>query len=184
MEELFSLGRETLEKLTEAELTTLWKRLRFFTYKNFAHKINGRANLDEVILDAIEDTYVGNRRLPPGVDLTAFLCQTVRSKVSHILSKDKNRIAVEDLEAFEQLMPLESAAGGRQAEEAYQRVAYKELCDQLRKAAQPDPYLIQLAELLFVTPDLKPSEIAVQMNQPVSNVFNLLRRLGRRARRR
>jgi DNA-directed RNA polymerase specialized sigma24 family protein len=180
------LGRKALDELTETEWTSLWKRLRFFTYKNFAHKVKGRVNLDEVILEAIGDAYVGKRNLPPGVNLTAFLCETIRSKISHLLRKDKGRVSIEELEAAEQLTssarPFKRAVEGGWTEEGYERVAYRELCERLRKAAHPDVRLIQLAELLFATPDLKPSEIAVRTNQPVENVSNLLRRLGRRAR--
>jgi DNA-directed RNA polymerase specialized sigma24 family protein len=179
-------GRKALDDLTEAGWGSLWKRLRFFTYKNFAHKVKGRVNLDELILEAIEDTYIGKRRLPLDVNLTAFLCETIRSKVSHNLRKEKSKVSIEELKADEYLKsfasPFQKAAEGRRTDEGYQRVVYRELCERIQKAARPDRYLIQLAELLFVTPDLKPREIAVQMNQPVRNVFNLLKRLGRRAR--
>ncbi|HEV7890144.1 MAG TPA: hypothetical protein VGP08_05875 [Pyrinomonadaceae bacterium] len=187
MKALSSSGRKALDALTETGWRSLWKRLRFFTYKNFARKVRGRVNLDEVILEAIEDTYIGRRRLPDDVDLTAFLCETIRSKVSHILRKEKGRVSVEELESLEKVGALASnlhkVVGGGHAEgEAYERVAYRELCERLLKAARQDRYLVQLAELLFATPDLKPRELAAQMNQPVKNVFNLLRRLGRRAR--
>ena len=187
MEALSSKGREALDALTKTGWESLWNRLRYFTYKNFMHKVGDRDTLDGVIQEAIEDTYFGRRRLPDGVNLTAFLCETIRSKVSHILRKEKGRVSVEELESLEKVGALarslqKAGGGGREEEEAYERVAYRELCERLLKAARPDKHLTQLAELLCVTPDLKPREIAVQMNQPIRNVFNLLRRLGRRAR--
>ena len=183
-------GRRILDELTQTEWENLWKRLRLYTYKNFAYKVRDRFNLDEVIQEAIEDTYFGNRRLPPDVNLTAFLCETVRSKVSHLLEKEKNKISIEDLKGIQQqtsfALLTENISEYPQLiyrkEEGYQRVMYEELCSKIRKSVQLDPGLVQLAELLFAVPDLKPREIAIQMNQPIKNVFNLLRRLSRRAR--
>lgn len=184
-------GRTALEGLNPTEWENLWKKLRFYTYKNFGSRVNGRVNLlDEVILEAIEDTFFGNRRLPPHVDLTAFLCETIRSKIGHFLEKEKRGISIEEFKGSPQEIHLTRSFGNsklnpqraERAAEAYQIVEYGELCSQIREAARPDPSLLQLAELLCAVPDLKPREIASQMNQPIKNVLNLLRRLGRRAR--
>lgn len=190
MRELSTRGRRVLDEMTEPEWEDLWKRLRVYTYKNFGPRIKDRVKLDEVIQDAIEDTYFGNRRLPPDVNLTAFLCETIRSKISHLLEKEKNKISIEGFSRSQQqsssavltLNPSEYPGLTTRNEEAYQSVVYEELCDQIRRSVQPDPHLLQLAELLFATPDLKPGEIAIQINQPIQAVSNLLRRLSRKAR--
>lgn len=190
MRELSTQGRRALDELAETEWQDLWKRLRLYTYRNFGSRVKDRVKLDEVIQDAIEDTYFGNRRLPPDVNLTAFLCETIRSKISHILEKEKNKISIEEFNGLHQqsssvvptLNPSEYSGLTTQNEEGYQRVVYEELCSQIRRAVQPDPHLLQLAELLFAVPDLKPREIAIQINQPIQAVSNLLRRLSRKAR--
>jgi DNA-directed RNA polymerase specialized sigma24 family protein len=187
MRELSKQGREALSKLTDTGRVDLYKRLRFYAYRNFSRKVQGRFDLlDEVIQEAIVDTYFGKRHLPPDVDLTAFLCETVRSKVSHILEKEKNKISIEEVEEAERQTSysksIEASIEGSHLENSYQVVVYKELCNGIRKAVRSDPSLLELAELLFAVPDLKPREIAMQMNQPINNVFNLLRRLRRRAR--
>ncbi len=189
MKEPSMQGRTVLAELTRAEWKDLLKRLKLYTYKNFGTKVNGRFDLlDEVIQEAIEDTYYGNRRLPPEVDLTVFLCGTIRSKIGHLLEKEKRNISIEEVEGTSQQIHLTKLFGAskqnphlaERGEESYQGVMYKELCGQIREAAQSNTLLLQLVELLFVTPDLKPGEIALQMNQPVEKVHNLLRRLRRR----
>jgi DNA-directed RNA polymerase specialized sigma24 family protein len=190
MRDVSPRGRRILDEMTQTEWENLWKKLRFYTYKNFGYKVKGRFNLDEVIQEAIEDTYFGNRRLPPDINLTAFLCETVRSKISHILEKERNKISIEEIKGAQQQTSLatlrENALEYPQLiyrhDEGYQRVMYEELCSQIRRSVQSDSCLIRLVELLFVVPDLKPREIAIQMNQPIKTVLNLLRRLNRRAR--
>jgi DNA-directed RNA polymerase specialized sigma24 family protein len=195
MREHSTEGRLALDELTRSGsgLEELWRKLRLHTHAKFGYLVRRRFNLDEVVLEAIEDTYFGERQLPPDVDLFFFLSQTIRSKVSHLLEKEKRRrkwnLSFEEVEVTQPQVHLSKPFGlpeqrpqfAERNVEAYRGVAYQELCGRIVKVAT-EPDLRRVAELLFATPDLKPGEIAEQLNLPVKSIRNLLRRLGRKAR--
>src|SRR4051812_6542652 len=105
--------------MSEAELKELLKRLRLFTYKNYGWLLKRiRAlDLEEVIFEAIEDTFLGNRRWPPrdangkekDVAFLYFLCQTIRSKISNLMKQSQRHVSIQDDMNTEQFVSLERA---------------------------------------------------------------------------
>jgi DNA-directed RNA polymerase specialized sigma24 family protein len=189
MRQFSSLAKKRLDLLTEDDWKDLWKRLRLYTYRNFGYKVRGRFNLDEVIQDAIGDAYSGRRRLPPEVNLIAFLCEVVRSKMSHLLKGEEKRISIEEKSVGSEPLDLtlenflkQNLRLTRLGNESEQNIIYSELCGQIRRAVGSDTNLTELAELLFIKPDLRPREIAVELNKPVSTVYSMLKQLSKRAR--
>ena len=76
-----------LTMMTELELTDVWNRLRFYTYKHFYWfhgKTSSHLDLDDLIQDAIVEVLTGRRHIPNNVSATAFLCQNIRGKVIHL----------------------------------------------------------------------------------------------------
>jgi hypothetical protein len=177
-----------LADMSEKELHDLWKRLRLFTYKRFGKRTKGvrGINLDEVILDAIEDTFFGKRRWPPlddqghdkQISLFFFLCQTIRSKVSHIIEHEKKKQSIneEDTESLNQKGMYKLQA----SEQTDAESIYNQLSNRIRQAVKSDPLLKQIVELWIADPDLKPKDIARNLKVKDETIRNAQKRLNRK----
>jgi hypothetical protein len=192
MEVSSPLAQDYFARMTEAEWKDLYKRARLYSYMNYGwlqSKIGGLV-LEDVIIDAIEDIYFGTRQWPvldkqgrdKKVSLCVFVCQTIRSKVSHILEKEKRRgyqdegPEAEQSEFLAELMRAQTIYGPDQ------RVAYQELCERLLDSVSDDPFLTRIVRRYIETPDLEPRDLAKQMKLPVTEIRNALKRLSRRLR--
>jgi DNA-directed RNA polymerase specialized sigma24 family protein len=181
--------QESLADMSQEELLDLWKRLRLFTHKHYGwltRKIGG-LDLDEVITDAIEDTFLGKRRWPPvdaqgqdkQIPLFTFLCQIIRSKISHIIKREKKMRSIDSDEELESLNQNELHTL-RAHEQTDEQARYNELSDDLRKAVKPDPILEQIVELLVIKPDMKPNDIAENLKITDGILHNAQKRLTRK----
>lgn len=192
MEASSPLAQDYLARMNEADWKDLYKRLRLFAYMNYGWlqvKVGG-LELEEVITEAIEDLYLGTRLWPvvdkqgrdKQVSLCVFLCQTIRSKVSHILEKEKRKIYLdenpedENPNFYDQLMLAQTIQG------TDQEVIYSQLCEKLLEVVRQDSFLTKIVTLLTETPDLKPLDIAKLLNLPVTDIRNALKRLSRKLR--
>jgi hypothetical protein len=180
-------------RMSDQEWKELWKRLKLFTYKKYGWLLKHiRAlDLDEIILDAIEDTFFGIRRWPPrdaegnekDVKLLFFLCQTIRSKISYLAKQSPKHVSVQDEIPAEQVESLKrSHLYTLQAkEESDEQARYNELGEKLLESVRSDTLLERIVNSLIEDPDLKPKEIAKQLEVSVREIQNAQKRIGRRA---
>ena len=191
METVGSRAQEVRD-LTEDELWDLYTRLRYFTYKRYwwlEDKIVGGTDLDALIQDAILDVITGARSSPSHVPLFMLLCQTIRSKASHLWEKEKKRLSAEGRQTTNSPALLEyllrTFSGERPyllrpAEPSDQQTIYNQLCNKILELVRGDNLLTRIVELWFVTPDLKPREIAEALDIPESEVRKAQKRLSRK----
>jgi DNA-directed RNA polymerase specialized sigma24 family protein len=175
--------------MSETELKELWKKLRAFTYKNYGWlQTRIRAlNLDEVILEAIEDTFLGIRRFPPidangkekDVQLFYFLCQTIRSKISNLMKQSQRHISLREDVDTEQFVSLEQASllSIRAKEKSDEQARYNQLSEKLRESVRSDLLLEQIVNLYIVNPEIKPKEIAHNLGISIKQIQNAQKRL-------
>jgi hypothetical protein len=194
MKALSPLSQEYIVRMTEEEWRDLYKRLRLFSYKKFGmlQTVVGGLDLEAVILDSIEDTFFGVRRWPvvgedgriKNISLCVFLCQTIRSKVSHILEQEKNKVPIEEAETHPLRLTSQTTLRSVRAGEGADELAiYNELGQQLLKAVHQDELLTKIVKLYLDTPDLHPLEVAEQLGLPVEEIQNARKRLDRKIRR-
>jgi ATP-dependent Lon protease len=192
IDKLSPKARKVFAQMKEAEWKELRNRLLYFAHKSYArsHRISGD-HLDEVIQDSIVDVLTGTRRWPPvdedgnerDVDLLVFLCQTIRSKVSHIIEKSYRELYVGDnLDLITDELTHEHRHLIRKNDEVEQQAIYNELSRKLLKTVADDSILKQIVELLIKTPDLRPKEIALLLGLTMEEMRNAQKRLNRKAR--
>jgi predicted XRE-type DNA-binding protein len=188
MTALSPLSQEYITHMTEDEWRDLYKRLRLFSYKHYGWlhtKIEG-LDLESLIQDAIEDTLFGIRQWPvigedgeiKNVSLCIFLCQTIRSKVSHIVEHEKNKVHIDALD--DHLVRLTSNISLRdmRANEGSDEMAiYNEIGQQLLERVHEDELLTRIVKLYLDTPDLRPREVAEQLGLPIKEIQKARRRL-------
>jgi DNA-directed RNA polymerase specialized sigma24 family protein len=181
--------------MSEDEWKELWKRLKLITYKHYGwllNRIRG-LDLDEVILDAIEDTFFCIRQWPPidsngeikDVALLYFLCQTIRSKISNLIKQSQRHVSIQDEMNAEHFVSLEqSSLLSIQAKgESDEQARYNQLSEMLLKSVRSDPLLERIVNLHIVDPGIKPREIAHNLGVSIRQVQNAQKRLNRRVRR-
>jgi hypothetical protein len=142
MEPLFSRAQEVRD-LTEDELWDLYARLRYFTHKRYGwlqQRVSGGVDLDALIQDAILDVITGMRKSPPHVPLFILLCQTIRSKASHLWEKEKGRLSIEGWQKTHSPAVLEYLVRDfssehphllRPTEPSDQQAIYSQLCNKI-----------------------------------------------------
>lgn len=181
MEVLSSTIKEVFTLFTKEDWADLWKRLRYFTYSHYAwlpSKISGGLDLDDLIQDAIVDAVMGRRQWPPDVKLVTFLCQVIRSKVSHMLEKESSR-----LKFIEEISDPTSTSNQQylpQSGDAHQQLTYDELCNKIRALVHDDTLLKNIVELWILDSKLKPSDIACMLGRPVEDIRIAQKRLSRK----
>jgi hypothetical protein len=190
MRALSPLSQKYLTHMTEDEWRDLYKRLRLFTYKNYGWlrtRVEG-LDLDSLIQDAIGDTIIGIRQWPvigadgevKDISLCVFLCQTVRSKVSHILEHEKNNVRIDVPDNHPLRLTLHTSLHKTRAGEGSDDLAiYKEMGQQLLDMVRKDELLTSMVKLYLATPDLRPREVAEQLGLPVEEIRKARKRLKR-----
>jgi DNA-directed RNA polymerase specialized sigma24 family protein len=179
---LFQESRATLAPRTEDEWRDVINRLRHITYKHYYWlplKVRG-ADLDGLINDALVDTLKSERVRPPGVNLVTFLANVVRSKVSHLMDREKKVVSVEDVSPARLGVPVESPYLVRPEEQEKQE-AFRRMCERLRELVDGDEDLCKLVALRLNNPDLKAREIARELGSTADELRNAQKRLSRRA---
>lgn len=167
---------DPLTHVTEEQWADAWIKLRLHTWKKYRwlHDKTGE-DLDDIAHQAIVDTWSGKRRWPPidrltrlpkkDISLLYFLCETVRSIVSHRWAKTKTTLPSDNLDSitngpqFEKAFahPTSLVLKPGDIEEAEQ---YKRLTDRMLDIVEDDNEVFQIVKLLRVYPDLRPREIA------------------------
>src|SRR5690242_398747 len=182
---------QEFQDFSEEELLDLYKRLRLFTYKRYGwlpHHLAG-VDLDDLIQGAIADALTGVRQAHPDVPLFTFLCQTIRSKASHLWEKEKHfRRGNETSEAQDAVtldhllggLPVENPLSSKTSGASDRQVFYNQLVKQILSLVENDALLTRIVELWVETPDLKPQEIARELGLPMEHLRKAQKRLRAR----
>jgi hypothetical protein len=191
----------SLSRLSQEEWEELWRRLRLYTWKRFRW-LNDRTgeDLDAIAHQAIVDTWTGKRRWPPlnrltglendKVTLFVFLCETVRSLVSHVWEREKVRISFDDAPSSYSLNDrefIEKLLGITYEKNAFYAAPHKveALADYdgltrlVLRIVEDDAPLISIVHLWCSDPDLKPSQIAVSLKLTMPEMQAAQKRLRR-----
>ena len=196
---------ELLSSMAEEELVDLYNRLRLFTYKRY-YWLRDRPNLDleGIIQEAIIDTLQGNRRWPPAgkdtvevkqISLFVFLCNVIRSKVSHACEREKRQVSLESIQENTSLpepQPEDSTDRVHEAllhesandylnlvsrEDPHRQLLRKEVTAKMLDLVSHDATLTQILRLWLEEPDLRPRQIVERTGLPVKQVYRTLKRL-------
>jgi DNA-directed RNA polymerase specialized sigma24 family protein len=164
------------DPISEAQFAEAWAKLRLHTWKKYRwlHDLTGD-DLDDIAHQALIDTWSGRRRWPPvdkvtglpknDVSLLCFLCETVRSIVSHRWEKTKATIPLDGFNSTARGPQFERAIAHRPAlvirptdiEEADE---YKHLTEKMLDLVSNDEEVFRVVKMWRAYPDLKPREIA------------------------
>ena len=194
---------DPLASVTREQWVELWAKLRLHTWKRYRwlHERLGE-DLDDVAHQAILDTMRGTRRWPPidardggvrgDVSLFSFLCEVVRSNVSHIWERERRKVSVDapglanDREESEQKFidsVLNASAKkyphlvGRDDGES--RVIYNLVTGRMLELVAADAEVHAIMKLWREEPDMKPSEVAVKLGFEMPRMRAAQKRLRR-----
>jgi hypothetical protein len=183
--------------ISDAEWEELWRRVRQHAWKRFywLHDRIGE-DLDAIVHQAFVDTWTGKRRWPPvdratgetkdHVSLYLFLCETVRSLVSHVWEREKRRISFDapandllhDREFIEKLLASETNSLFAPPPNVEASVDYNRLTEVMLGLLEDDQ-LKSIVRLWRADPDLKPSEIAAVLKLTMPQMQAAQKRLRR-----
>ena len=174
--------RKVLSAYTAADWEDLWKRLRRFTHAYYWWlPSKGRGlDLDDFIQDAVSDAIEGKRTWPAEVELVTFLCQVIRSNVSHLLEKESRVVSIEEVSASRLTTPASGSPASRQ-EHADRQHAHQRLCNKIRELVREDPLLVEMVGMWLENPEIKPRNMANELRVPIEEIRNAQKRLMRRA---
>lgn len=194
---------DALTFISEEEWIVLWLRLRLHTWRRhywLSEKFGW--DLDSIAHQAIVDTMSGKRCWPPinhktgkarnDVSLFSFLCQTVRSIVSHRWRKEKRKLTIEvpdpgcnpdysDSQAGEKLLQETSftypqlVRPDRTESDALYRLLTTEMC----ALVVGDTEVLKVLQLWREDPTLKPREIAEKLELTMPQMRAAQKRLRR-----
>ena len=192
---------EELDAISKEQWVEIWQKLRLHTwrkYKSLQDKIG--LDLDDMVHQAIIDTLERKRRWPPidkltgmkkHVDLFPFLCEVVRSNISHQLEEERKKISIEGTVSNpsedSDLISLEGMISGPiseylRYEAIYNRVFYVQLVSRMFELVKGDEELSEIVKVWTRDPSLKPSEIAQELGLSIEEVRNAQKRLRRKLR--
>lgn len=195
--------QDPLASVTREQWVEVWAKLRLHTWKRYKwfHDRFGE-DLDEIAHQAILDTMRGTRRWPPidarngevrgDISLFSFLCEVVRSNVSHIWDREKRKVSIDssnstnDSEEFEQkfIDNLLNATAKKyphlvNRDDVESIVIYNRITEQMLELVAEDAEVHQIMKLWREEPDMKPSEIAVKLGFDMPKVRAAQKRLRR-----
>lgn len=187
---------ELLSSMTEEQWLDLYNRLRLFTYKRY-YWLRNHTSLDveDIIHEAIMDTYEGKRRWPPEVNLVVFLCGVISSKVSHLWERERKKLSLESFsentsvqgpqledspnKEFEALLK-ESATeylNLLSRKNLDDQLLYQEVTNKMLNLVSHDEKLTKIVQLWLEEPDIKPRQIAEKMGLTSKQIYQVQKRL-------
>jgi hypothetical protein len=149
------------------------------------------------------DTWTGKRRWPPidrltglennKVTLFVFLCETVRSLVSHVWEREKARVSFDETSSSDSLNDrefIEKVLGATYERNAFYATPdevealadYSKLTRRMLELVEGDEELLSIVRLWRSDPDLKPSEVAAALKLTMPVMQAAQKRLRRRLR--
>jgi hypothetical protein len=179
---------ELLRQLTEAEWRDLWKRLLYYTIKNFGYVQQvGGTQVEDLIQSAILGSLSGVRTwLPPKPGVTkqgylfTSLCSIIRSKASHLV-KQRDKLVYLDERDNSDDIPIDQLHLEQRSIASDQNAIYNEFSENLLELVSDDLILTEVVKLLIEMPDIKPRDIAGILGLRIEVVQNAQKRLARRA---
>lgn len=133
----------------------------------------GGVEATDIVLRTIRKFLEGERNWPPKLTLFQFLCGAIRSEISHLATSMENRTTVR----VEKETPVQG--GQTTSSTPFDFMARKEERQQLLQSLGDDPLACNIARLI-IDEELKPSEIAEALDEPVASVYNAIKRLRRK----
>lgn len=192
-----------LASITKEQWVEMWAKLRLHTWKRY-YWLNARLgeNLDELAQQAILDTMNGTRRWPPidartgearaDISLFSFLCEVVRSNVSHIWDREKRKLSIDTFNQDEELQEFDQKTINNLLNNAAKKyphlvstadtestVIYNLITEKMLKMVEADTEVHEIIKLWREEPDCKPSEIAERLGFDISKVRAAQKRLRR-----
>jgi len=176
--------RSPIHRITDAQWEELRLKLQIYAWRKcrWLRDLTG-IDLDDLVQQAIVDTYTGKRRWPPidpttgeertDVSLFAFLCQTVRSLASHDLRRPR-KVDIGGTSASNEDSPTEPAYVGAgnpfflKSSDIERAAEFTNLTDKMLQLVSTDEELSRIVRLWRACPDLRPREMvdALQMTMP------------------
>lgn len=198
MERFSPQPSKLLEDISEEEWTIHWNELRVYARKRFGW-LEGRQglNLEELVSKAIVDTMTGKRRWPPidrktgrvktGVQLLPFLCEVLRSNVSHEWERIKRTVPIESsdysgdarLRSLERLLTEESSSYPYliQPESPESQAISNDLKARVYELISDDEDLVNILKLRYE--GLKPKAVANELGLSMEAMRAAQKRLRR-----
>jgi DNA-directed RNA polymerase specialized sigma24 family protein len=185
-----------IRNISDAQWREMSTKLRLHTWKKYGwlSKLTG-IDLDDIAQQAIVDTFTGKRRWPPidpttgieklDVSLFYFLCQTVRSIVSHNANGPRP-IDFDRIDSPGDGPPYEAAYAGSfppflvRPADIERAAEYNDLTDKMLELISADEDLSRIIKLWRACPDLKPREIAEELHITMPELHAARKRLRRR----
>ena len=160
------------ELLTDAEWNEMWLKLRYYTWNKYRwlNEKTGK-DLDEIVSQALVDTFSGTRNCPPGINLFLFLCRTVESIVSHTWAREKRVLRLDEFRSGVVSPDLYLIID---TDEDYQRLTNKMI-----ELVSYDTELVGIIRLWRSDPDLKPRDLAKQLGLSMAQIYAAKKRLRR-----
>lgn len=186
---------QDLKSATEETALEIINKAMFYANKRFKwveQKIPG-VDLRDIVHESYIDVLQGVRSGPSELPVVVLVCNTVKSKVSHLWDKERRRLVQKELQEgdyddhantqveliTDQLREAQRymvQTAGRSDEQ----MIYNELCKIILEKVGDDKTLAGIVELYFTDPDMKPQDIAKKLCLTPKDVYQALRRLRRR----
>jgi RNA polymerase sigma factor (sigma-70 family) len=191
-----SARRAMLERLSSQDWEELIKELMAYTVSRLQNRswlgvwsghLPGGAEARDIVMESVSDIISGVRHADPSVELTAFLKQVIRSKISHLVWSAENRRTQRlDPAPAEKELDKEIADHGPDRDETtteFVSVETEEINSRLLSLlidhVSDDPDLQKVLEC-NLDGVFKREEIAKRMGKSVSEITNVKKRLNRR----
>jgi DNA-directed RNA polymerase specialized sigma24 family protein len=192
-----------LASVSDEEWEELWRKLRLHTWRRHGWLCEKFGwDLDAIAHQAILDTLEGIRRWPPtdgetgrprdDVSLLSFLCQIVRSIISHRYDKEKGRLSLESSDLDSGPGPSVNQSHERLLQDISFRypqlvrpdtterdVMYRLLAEEMCEVVAGDAEVLEIVKVWCADPTLKPSEIAVHLGLSMEQMRAAQKRLRR-----
>ena len=174
------------ERLLVADWDDILPRIRLWAHhfhNRYLKQIRAAPSPDDLVQEAIVKLYTGRRALPDHVPLLTVLINNIQSDIWNFLTKEgytkkdsagKGRKGWGRHVALEDWVRMHDERGIPPASEL--RGLYEAVYDKI----QDDAMLVDMVDLLFEDPLLKPRDLARLMGKTVKDINNAQKRLRRK----
>lgn len=185
-----------LASMTEEDWNIVWRQLRVFVRaKYFWFYLRTGYSLDGIAHEAVIAVLNGSRRYPPidketglersDVSLLAFLCETIRSHVSHLCERHRRIPPPSRLDDLSNPLQVQNASEpGKSVSSKHVKVegdvGYELFIAELLALVKGDSLLSQMVRMWSEDPNLKPGEMADALGLEMKVLRNAQKRLRRR----
>jgi hypothetical protein len=159
-----------LESLTPAEWEELYLRLRYFTYKYYAHLAKPGTILEDLIHDSIIDSCSADRVRPQGVSILNFICGVIRSNTSHYFEKESRRARLNSCRQSAKSSFSQSMS------EFEKRIDLSSTMKRVEEQIKDDDELKIIHQSMIDDPETRLDEIAHSHNLSIHKVKNARKR--------